>query len=459
MPTRVIPEPTIEELVERVELLERLVVIGKATKLLTNIPEGEEQTPSTTTSTLVIAAVNSPSKETAIEWYVNKEHYTNTILDGAGIADLAFQLPVTFVVPAGQTWNWKVISAKAPESVFATYVPIGGIGSQGATGVKGETGAKGETGPKGEKGEKGETGAGMPAGGETGQVVTFSSPGVGKWELLTDKNISATAKIKESKLELPGVLHVKGAEDIEGLKTLKTPEEDQLRVWREVEQNYTGVSNIIHARPLIRYTTNLTGAYRVFVSDGQVTFLKEPANEGSQIFNFKTRFITEGLKGARIDGLLFEPVIENIEPKTVGWTLTGLTFKPSINPAGVNPENTVESATGLLLEPEINGTQTITTLRGTWIREPTNPSGGGHITTYIGLDVEGINFASANYSVRATGAFVKFKHEGPGEWGKGIGLWAHAPPAVQPGTVKKAGTLVQFEEAVDKVLKEYGITS
>lgn len=100
--------------------------------------------------------------------------------------------------------------------VFKFTIPRGNIGPTGPQGPKGEpgeTGPQGLTGPQGPKGETGETGpqgpagpsgAGVPPGGEAGQIIVSTGNGGAEWRDMpeTDVTIDPAGGLQRSQLGL-----------------------------------------------------------------------------------------------------------------------------------------------------------------------------------------------------------------------------------------------------------------
>lgn len=96
--------------------------------------------------------------------------------------------------------------------IFKFTIPRGNIGPTGPQGPKGETGATGPqglTGPQGPKGETGETGpqgpagpsgAGVPPGGEAGQIIVSTGNGGAEWRDMpeTDVTIDPNGGLKKT---------------------------------------------------------------------------------------------------------------------------------------------------------------------------------------------------------------------------------------------------------------------
>lgn len=72
--------------------------------------------------------------------------------------------------------SWGVLTnIRGPQGLTGAQGPQGFTGPQGAQGIQGATGAQGPQGIQGIQGVKGDTGAGVPAGGATGQVLAKAS--------------------------------------------------------------------------------------------------------------------------------------------------------------------------------------------------------------------------------------------------------------------------------------------
>lgn len=136
-----------QELIEEIERLEKLIIIGKPFEVFKERKTNEKLTPSTTGTTLVIVTVRDVEKASGMSLFINGEQQANIVFPKEAGGEN--QIPTTFLVPANQTWELFLTGGEAPTQISSTYVPIGGIGSQGEIGPKGE---KGETGPKGEAG-------------------------------------------------------------------------------------------------------------------------------------------------------------------------------------------------------------------------------------------------------------------------------------------------------------------
>ena len=111
-----------------------------------------------------------------------------------------FTIPRGNVGPTGPQGPKGETGATGPQGLTGPQGPKGETGATGPQGLTGPQGPKGETGATGPQGPAGPAGAGVPPGGEVGQIIVSTGNGGAEWRDMpeTDVTIDPNGGLKKS---------------------------------------------------------------------------------------------------------------------------------------------------------------------------------------------------------------------------------------------------------------------
>lgn len=339
-----------------------------------------------------------------------------------------------------------------------------GEGPEGKEGKAGAAGAEGKEGKAGEKGTTGATGpegpAGAPKTAKAPLKVVGSEIEIEK-EGLTNELVKPAAGIEESKLNIPEMVKLTGAQTITGAK-----------VFEGVTTNFKGPEG--SSNPAIVFlppkeptglefigfqsaeTVTMSGGVSATMLGAAGTFKWTAAIPGNvRLFNNQLKLKPEK-EGAYANVVTSLASLPTAEPtlKVTGWAINGVQHNPIMKAAvaGTTWNTTAVEVRGSTTGA---GAQTLTR-RGLWMRELSAKSAETTVDDQTAVLVDDLKFGTVNYSVKSLGAAVKMKHEGPVELGETLKV---AKLTTAAGGLTVEGTLtLPSESVVEGALKKEAVS-
>jgi hypothetical protein len=272
---------------------------------------------------------------------------------------------------------------------------------------------------------------------------------------LTNAYIKPAAAIEESKLSLPGVVHIAGTETITGLKTFTETvtatgvggSSSGICIKAGPAEPVSTASNINALQFVPTYTLTAAGLNAtIFAQAGELTFEGAPGVEGP-VTLVRSKVVVKTTAGVNSAQARIFNVTASFRPpaSTSGWGATGIFWKPELR--------TEENATGagftvIEAAPTCKTAKTGCAYefhRGLLMKDVNNT---GVFTTAVAVDVEDLKNSGTNYSLRSTGKAVKLLHEGPVELGETLKVTGASTLAEVKGTAGVFSTTLKVKETL-----------